>query len=165
MSEMTDTMAGSSSMIKIRAIGVRNRGFESMSDLRSGKGNFAKKYAQKLESDLLRCSSDDLHQAFRQRAEEGATVTLRQHARIEDDDDPAVLLRADQPAHALPQLQDRLGQRVFGERIAALRLDEFQPRFDQRMVRHRERQPRDDDIAERLAGHIDAAPKTLRPEE
>ena len=50
------------------------------------------------------------HRTLRQRFEKCGAVAFRQNARVEDDDDPAVLLRADEPPDALAQLQDRLGQ-------------------------------------------------------
>src|SRR4051812_15065425 len=44
MSEMTDTIAGSSSIIKIRAIGERVLGNETISAVRSGKPKVAKTF-------------------------------------------------------------------------------------------------------------------------
>ena len=85
---------------------------------------------------LIHCQatqrSDDLHRALRQRFQKRGAVAFRQHAGVEDDDDAAVLLRANEPPDALAQFQDRLGQRILGERIAALRLDQLQPRLESR---------------------------------
>ncbi len=105
------------------------------------------------------------HRAFRDRLQEGAAVRLREDARIENYHDPRVALGADQATDALPQFQDRLGQRVFRKRVASAFLNRLEPRFDQRMIRHGKRQARDDDVGERLPGDIDAAPETVGAEE
>ena len=60
--------------------------------------------------------------ALRQRLQEPPAIPLGQHARVEDDHDARVGLRADQPAEALLQLDDRLRHLVVEERLAAARL-------------------------------------------
>jgi hypothetical protein len=57
------------------------------------------------------------------------------------------------------------GRGEFAEGIAAARLDGFQPRFDEGMIRHGKRQARDDDIAQRVARHIHALPEAVRAEQ
>ncbi len=53
------------------------------------------------------------------RVEERSPIRFCEHTWIEDYDDPAVGFRADQPAEALFELDDRLGNLIVGERIAA----------------------------------------------
>src|SRR6267142_2823543 len=88
---------------------------------------------------LLKEISNNLHRTFRQRIEKGLAVLLRQNPVVQNHDDARVRLRADQASDALPEFQDRLGQRKFAEGISTARLDPLQPRLDERMVRHRER--------------------------
>ena len=76
----------------------------------------------------------------------------------------SVLVRIKRP-DALAEFQDRLGQGKFAEGIAAARFDGLDARLDERMVRHGERQPRDDDVGQRLARHIHALPETVRAEQ
>ena len=59
--------------------------------------------------------------ARRKRGEERAAVRARAQARIEDRDDAAVVVAADQPAEALPELEHRRRQRVVAEPVAARR--------------------------------------------
>ena len=90
---------------------------------------------------------------------------FRHDAVIEDDDNSGVALRSNQAPDSLTKFQDRFRQGIFGERITASRLDQFQFRFNQRMIRNREGQSCDDDVRERFAGHIHAHPKTVGPEQ
>ena len=67
---------------------------------------------------------------------------------------------------ALAEFQDRLGQRVIAERIAArLRSDGFALGLGEGMVRHGEGQAGEDDVAQRLARHVDALPERVGAEE
>jgi hypothetical protein len=63
--------------------------------------------------------SHHLHRALRQRSQEGAPVVLREHARVEADDDAFVLLGADEAADALAEFEDGFGERVVAEGVAA----------------------------------------------
>ena len=72
--------------------------------------------------------------AVGQGVEEGAAVGLGQDARIEDHDDPAVGLGADQPAEALLELDHRLGDLVLDERVAAAAADVLEPGLQQRVA-------------------------------
>src|SRR5438477_6513111 len=74
--------------------------------------------------------SDHFHRTFRQRFQEGTAIRARHDAIIKDHDDSPIALRPNEAAHALTEFQDRLGQRIFGEGVAARRLYEFQFRFD-----------------------------------
>src|SRR5919198_4820824 len=60
--------------------------------------------------------------APRQRGQERAPVTARAQTRIEDGDDTAVAVAADEPTESLPQLQHRGWQRVVAEPVAAVPL-------------------------------------------
>src|SRR5208282_4689760 len=112
-----------------------------------------------------RRGSHNFHRAFRQRVEKGLAVLLRQHAIIQHHDDARVGLRADQSADALAKFQNRLRQGKFAEGISATRFNRLDARLDERMVGHGERQPRDDDVAQRLARHVHALPETVRAEQ
>ena len=57
--------------------------------------------------------------ASRQRVQKHAAVGFDEHARVEDHDDAAVGLGADQPAEALLQLDDGFGKLILVERAAA----------------------------------------------
>ena len=71
---------------------------------------------------------------FRQTFEEEAAVALGAHARIEDHHLAGVVAAADQPAEALLELDDRFGQLVLQERVAAAGADRVETGFDQRLV-------------------------------
>src|ERR1700674_5882014 len=109
-------------------------------------------------------ASDYFHRTFRKRFQKGPAVRAGHDAVVEDHDNTLIALRPNEPAYALTKFQDRLGQRIFREGIAATRLHQFQLRFDQGMIRHRKRQSCDDDIRERFARNIDTHPKTIGPE-
>ena len=89
----------------------------------------------------------------------------RAQPRIEDRDDAAVGVAADQPAEALPQLQHRGRQRVVAEPVAAETLDRLAARLVQRVARRRERQLVDHEQRQRLARHVDALPERRRREQ
>ena len=74
-----------------------------------------------------------------------------------------IAFRPDESAHPLSQFQDRFRERVFRESIATLCFDAFQFCFNQRMIRHGERQPRDNDIAQRVTRNINPTPETVGP--
>ncbi len=80
----------------------------------------------------------DHARAVGQRVEEGAAVGLGQDAGVEDHDDAAVGPGADQPAEALLELDDRLGDLVVDERVAAAAADVLEPGLQQRVARARE---------------------------
>ena len=105
----------------------------------------------------------DFHRALRQRAHEGATIRFCHDSIIKNDDDAVIAFRPNEAAHPLSQLQDRFRERIFRESIATRCFDAFQFCFNQRIIRHGERQPRDNDIAQRVTGDIDAAPETVGP--
>ena len=66
---------------------------------------------------------------------------------------------------SLAEFQNGLGQRKLAEGISTARFNGFNARFDQRMVRHGERQARNDDIGKRFAGNVHALPETVRAKE
>src|SRR5205814_2381979 len=106
-------------------------------------------------------TSNDFYWTLRQRLQEGPAIGPGQDATVEDDNYSLIALCSDQTADALSQFQDRFGQRIFSERIASALLDQFKFRFDQWMVGHGKWQTRNNYIRERLAGNIDAHPKTV----
>jgi hypothetical protein len=89
---------------------------------------------------------DDFRRTLRQRLHEGAAIGFGHDPIVENDDDAAVGLGANQTADALPKFQDRFRQRILGERVAAARLNQFKLRFDQRRIGNGEGQTRDDDV-------------------
>src|SRR5262249_43566656 len=109
----------------------------------------------------MRWALDDFHRALWQRLHEGPAVRPRHDAIVENDDDATVTLCSNQTTHALAKFQDRFGQGILGERIAAAPLDEFEFRFDERMIGYGKRKARNDNIAKRLARNIHAAPKAV----
>src|SRR4030095_16660817 len=68
---------------------------------------------------------------------------------------------ANQTADALAKLQNRLRQRKLAEGIPAARLNRFDARFNEWMVRNRKRQARDDDVRKCLSGNIDPLPEAV----
>src|SRR4029434_6678820 len=102
---------------------------------------------------------EHLHRALRQRPEKRLAVLLRQDARVEDDDDALVLLCADEAPDALAKFENRFGERILGEGVAAAAFDFFQSRLNQWMIGYGEWEARDDDVAQCSARDIDAAPK------
>src|SRR6185437_11045939 len=70
----------------------------------------------------------------RQRLEEDAPVRAAAQPRIQDRDDSAVGVPADQPAEALPQLQHRARQRVLAEPVPAVTLDRLAAGLVQRVA-------------------------------
>src|SRR5947207_11504705 len=105
---------------------------------------------------------NNFHGTFRQRLQKGPAIGPGENATVEDDNDTMITLCSDQTTSALSQFQNRFRQRIFSERIAPAFLDQFKFRFDQWMVGHGKRQTRNNYIGERLAGDIDAHPKTVR---
>src|SRR5690349_1184241 len=61
--------------------------------------------------------------------EKDPAIAFGFHPAVEDDDDAGIGLRANEPAEALFQLNDRFGDGVFHEGVSAGALDRFQPRF------------------------------------
>src|SRR6266446_4977017 len=108
---------------------------------------------------------DNLKRTLRQRLHEGAAVGLADDAIVENNDDAAVSFGSDQAADALAQFKDCFWQGVFGERIAAARLDQLEFRFNERMIGHGKWQPCDNHIRKRFARNIHAAPKTVGSKE
>ena len=98
----------------------------------------------------------------RQRGEKAPSVRPRAQPRVEDRDDAAVRVAADQPAEALPELEHRRGQRVVAEPVAARRRDALAARLDQRVARSGERQLVDHEQRERLAGRCRRPARTSR---
>src|SRR6185437_15906077 len=97
--------------------------------------------------------------AGRQRVEKYFAVALCRDAAVEQDDDPAIGLAANQPAETLLEFDDRFGDGIFHERISAATGDRFEAGFGQRLIGYREGELDDDDIAQRFALHIDALPE------
>src|ERR1043165_4119307 len=100
--------------------------------------------------------SNNLHRALRQRVKKRLAILLGENAVVQHDDDAVVGLRPNQSAYALPEFQNRHGQRKLAEGIPAARLDRLDARLDEGMIRHGERQARDNDVAQRLARHVHA---------
>src|SRR5881394_219193 len=107
-------------------------------------------------------SSPTLHRSHyfnrtpRHGVQEGLTVAFGQDAVVEHADDATVGRRAKQASDALAELEDGFRQRKLLERVAAARFDGLDVGLDQRMVGHGKWQSREDDVAQRLARHIDA---------
>ena len=71
-----------------------------------------------------RCErSHNFHRTFRQGVEKRLAVLLGQNAVVQHHHDAGVGLGADQPADALAEFQNRLGQGKFAEGIAAARFN------------------------------------------
>ena len=68
-------------------------------------------------------------------------------------------------ARRLGEISESLPARKIHERIAAVRFDVFDLRLDQRMIRHGERQSRDNHVRKRFARNIHALPKTVGAEQ
>src|SRR5690606_4762397 len=74
-----------------------------------------------------------LHQRQpRQRGDEFAAVGLGHDAAVQHDDGAAIHLAANQSPETLLELEDRLGQGILDERLAAARFDALHARFDER---------------------------------
>ena len=92
-------------------------------------------------------------------------VALGPNAWIEDRHEAGVGASADQPADSLLELDDRFGDLIVHERVAAVGANRFEPRFEQRLVRHTERQLRDNDVLQCVTRNIDSLPETVGSEE
>src|SRR4051794_27544745 len=73
--------------------------------------------------------------ALWQRFEKGQPIRLREHARVQNNDQTLVAARADETAETLLELDDGLRQGVVHEGMAAGLGDGFAAGFDQRAVR------------------------------
>src|SRR5438876_3816416 len=111
------------------------------------------------DADPVALDALDSHRG--QRGEERRTVVLEDHPPVEQHNGAAIGLRADEPAVALAQPEGRERELVLAERIVV----PLGPALDERVVRHWERQLRDDDTAELVAGQVDTLPERLRAEE
>src|SRR5262245_18005992 len=112
-------------------------------------------------SDLREVSRPNLHPiykppAFRQRLQKPPSIRLGQDTRIENDHHARVVLRADEAAEALLQLDDGLRDLVVVERVAAGFVNGFDAGFDDRAIGRKERQLTDDDVTQGLALDVDA---------
>src|ERR1043165_4120080 len=76
-----------------------------------------------------RVISHHLDRALGHRIHERLAVLLGENAIVQRHNDAGVGLGADEPAHALAELEDGLRQGKLAERIAATRLDGFDARF------------------------------------
>src|SRR5205085_11719257 len=76
-----------------------------------------------------------------------------------------VALRADQAAEALTQLENGLGQLIIAKRISSARADGFEPCFQQRLIRHAERETRDDHVLKCVARDVDSLPEAVSAEQ
>ena len=97
--------------------------------------------------------------------EECAAVGPRAQPRIEDGDDTAIRVAANQPAEALAQLEHRGRQCVVAEPVAAQTLDCLAACFVERIARSRERELVDHEQRQRLARHVHALPERRRREQ
>ena len=86
-------------------------------------------------------------------------VAARAQAGVEDGQDAAVALGAEQTPHALLQADDRRRHLVVAERVAALLAHAVHPRLHHRVRRHLERQPIDDHQAEGVARDVHPLPE------
>jgi hypothetical protein len=110
---------------------------------------------------LKRNPSNYFYRTLRQRLQEGSAIGSGQDATVEDDNDTMVTPCSDQAANTLSKFQDRFRQRIFSEGIAPALLDQFKFCFDQWVIGYGKWQTRNNYIRERLAGDIDAHPKTV----
>src|SRR5262249_46888239 len=103
--------------------------------------------------------------AVRQGLQERPAVALGQHARVEQNDHAGVAAGANEPAETLLQLDDRLRHLVVEKGHTACRLDGLTAGLDDRPVRDGERQPRDQDVRQRLALHVNPLPEAIDAEQ
>ena len=101
----------------------------------------------------------------REGLEEYLAVALGGDAWIEEDEDAAVLERADEAAEALLESEDRLGDLVVEEGTAAGFLDGAHAGLDDGVGGNGERQAIDDDATEGFALHVDSLPEAGGAEE
>ena len=97
--------------------------------------------------------------------EEGLAVSLSPDAGVEQDQDAAVGERADEPAEALLEGEDGLGDLVVEEGTAAGFFDGLHAGLDDGIGGDGEGQAVDDDATERFALHVDALPEAGGAEE
>src|ERR1700677_4452751 len=95
----------------------------------------------------------------RQAVEENLTVPLLRNTIIQQDQDAAIGLAADQAAEALLERERGLRNLVVVKRIAAFLPDAFDARFHHRIARNGERKLVDDDAAQLIALHVHALPE------
>ncbi len=105
------------------------------------------------------------HRGGGEGTEEDAAVALLDHPAVEDEDDAAVVAVADEAAEALLETQDRLGDGVGAERVAAGSFDGLGAGFENRFRRHLEGETGDDDLFQRSPRHIDPFPEGVGGEE
>ena len=101
----------------------------------------------------------------RQTVYEGSAVAFGVYAAVENNDHAAILPGADQSAGALPEFQHGFGQRIVKKGVAALLFYAFTSCLSQRVSRHGKGQFGYYDIAQTLAGNIDAGPETVGTEQ
>src|SRR5581483_3144455 len=94
--------------------------------------------------------------ATRKRLEEDAAVGAAAQPRVEDRDDAAVRVAADQAPEPLPELQDGGRQRVLAEPVAARPLDRLAAGLVQGVAGCREGKLVDHEQRQRLPGDVDA---------
>src|SRR5208337_1756582 len=102
---------------------------------------------------------------LRQAVQKHSPVLLLEDSVIQQAEQPAVVERADQPAKALLQRDDRARHLVFEEGIAAVFVNRLDARGHYRIVRHGKRQLVDDDATQLLALHVNPLPEGRRREQ
>ena len=70
-----------------------------------------------------------------------------------------------QPPEALLEFNDRLRRLIITKRITSSRFDGFQASFQERMIRHTERQPRNNHVLKRITGNIHTLPEAVGPKQ
>src|SRR5207244_8808098 len=85
---------------------------------------------------------NNFDRTLRQGLHERSAIGLGHDPIVQDHNDTAIGFSSDKTADALSQFQNRFRERILSERVTAAFLNEFQLRFDQRSVRHREWQAR-----------------------
>src|SRR3546814_19940929 len=105
------------------------------------------------------CSSD-LHRHFRQAGYHATTVAFADDARIAEHQQTEIVGITNQPAGALAQHDDRLGQLQLDEWRAAATTPGAELGFEHRLNGHGERPAVDDDHAQRRTFDTDAFQET-----
>src|SRR6185437_8642149 len=98
-------------------------------------------------------------------AQQLTAVSLRDYARIGNNDGAAIGASTYKPAKALLETQRRMGQHVFAERVAAACGDGLALRRGHGLRWNPERKPRDYQRAQRITGHVDPFPVRRRAEQ
>src|SRR5579863_3260425 len=102
---------------------------------------------------------------IRQRLDKNSTILHALNPVIENGENAAIRLGADQAAEALLEREDGFGDLVFGEGVAAIVLEGADARGDDRIAGNGERQFINDDAGKLRAGNVHALPETGGGEE